>query len=187
MTSISLEWCFGRHRWRKHGNRRGDEASYASAERPSFYTDAGDVTCRPLRKKCRWRIEEGVELRELVAPVGITADGAQYTLTLQEMKISGEDSRGRANILPDEGKTRELRVEHVFKATGALPGEDWFNPSDKTKISLALSHTLLVCPDSGPALVFGGDLTNETKSVAHAVASGKQAAMALDILFHRRY
>jgi 2-oxoacid:acceptor oxidoreductase delta subunit (pyruvate/2-ketoisovalerate family) len=33
-------------------------------------------------------------------------------------------------------------------------------------------------------LVFGGDLTNETESVAHAVASGKEAAMALDILFH---
>ena len=129
-------------------------------------------------------LEEGVELIELVTPVRITAEGTQCTLTLQEMKISGEDSRGRANILPAEGKTRELRVERVFKATGAEPAEDWFNTPDKTKISLALSHTLLFCPDRGPALVFGGDLTNETKGVAHAVASGKQAAMALDILFH---
>ncbi|MGZ3579880.1 MAG: FAD-dependent oxidoreductase [Syntrophales bacterium] len=129
-------------------------------------------------------LEEGVELRELVTPLGITADGAQYTLTLQEMKISGEDSRGRANVLPDEGKTRELRVARVFKATGAEPAEDWFNPPDKTKMSLALSHTLLVSPESGPALVFGGDLTTETRSVAHAVASGKQAAMALDIFFY---
>jgi 2-oxoacid:acceptor oxidoreductase delta subunit (pyruvate/2-ketoisovalerate family) len=129
-------------------------------------------------------LDEGVELRELVTPVRITAEGTRCTLTLQEMEISGEDSRGRANILPAEGKTRELRVARVFKATGALPGEDWFNPPDKTKISLALSHTLVVCPDSRPALLFGGDLTNETKSVAHAVASGKQAAMALDILFH---
>ena len=32
-------------------------------------------------------------------------------------------------------------------------------------------------------MVFGGDLTNDTKSVVHAVASGKQAAMALDTLF----
>jgi 2-oxoacid:acceptor oxidoreductase delta subunit (pyruvate/2-ketoisovalerate family) len=32
-------------------------------------------------------------------------------------------------------------------------------------------------------LVFGGDLTNATKSVAHAIASGKQAAIALDTLF----
>jgi 2-oxoacid:acceptor oxidoreductase delta subunit (pyruvate/2-ketoisovalerate family) len=137
-----------------------------------------------FEEEVQMALEEGVELRELVTPVKITAEGTQCTLTLQEMKISGEDSRGRANILPAEGKTRELRVERVFKATGAEPAEDWFNPSDKTKISLALSHTLLVCPDSGPALVFGGDLTNETKSVAHAVASGKQAAMALDILFH---
>ena len=129
-------------------------------------------------------IEEGMELKELVTPVGIAAEGTGCTLTLQEMKISGEDSRGRANILPAEGKTSELRVERVFKATGAEPADDCFNPPDRTKISLALSHTLLIHPDSGPALVFGGDLTNETKSVAHAVASGKQAAMALDILFN---
>jgi 2-oxoacid:acceptor oxidoreductase delta subunit (pyruvate/2-ketoisovalerate family) len=129
-------------------------------------------------------IEEGVELRELVTLAGITADGAQYTLSLQEMKISGEDSRGRANVLPDEGKIRELRVERVFKAIGAEPAEDWFSPPYNAKMSLTLSHTLLVSPESGPALVFGGDLTTEIKSVAHAVASGKQAAMALDIFFH---
>jgi 2-oxoacid:acceptor oxidoreductase delta subunit (pyruvate/2-ketoisovalerate family) len=137
-----------------------------------------------FEQEVQMALEEGVELRELVTPVRIAAERTQCILTLQEMKISGEDGRGRANILPAEGKTRELRVERVFKATGAEPAEDWFNPHDKTKISLALSHTLLVCPNSGPALVFGGDITNETKSVAHAVASGKQAAMALDILFH---
>ncbi len=129
-------------------------------------------------------LDEGVELRELVTPVRIKAEGTQCTLTLQEMKISGEDRNGRASILPMEGKTQELRVERVFEATGALPGEDWFNPPAKTNVSLALSHTILVHPDRGPALFFGGDLTNEIKSVAHAVASGKQAAMALDILFH---
>jgi 2-oxoacid:acceptor oxidoreductase delta subunit (pyruvate/2-ketoisovalerate family) len=137
-----------------------------------------------FEEEVQMAIEEGVELRELVTPVRITAEGTQCTLTLQEMKISGEDSRGRANILPAEGKTHELRVERVFKATGAEPAEDWFNPSGKTSTSLALSHTLLVCPYSRPAVVFGGDLTNETESVAHAVASGKEAAMALDILFH---
>jgi Pyruvate/2-oxoacid:ferredoxin oxidoreductase delta subunit len=32
-------------------------------------------------------------------------------------------------------------------------------------------------------LLFGGDLTNQDLSVTHAIASGKQAAMALDIFF----
>ncbi|HBH86030.1 MAG TPA: hypothetical protein DDY17_00290 [Syntrophaceae bacterium] len=50
-------------------------------------------------------------------------------------------------------------------------------------MTLTMTNTLLVHPDRGPILIFGGDLTNETKSVAHAVLSGKQAAMALDTFF----
>jgi len=136
-----------------------------------------------FEEEVQMALEEGVGLREVVAPVKIIEDGGQCILTLQEMKISGEDSRGKANILPDEGKTSELRVQHVYKATGAEPAEDWLNPTEKPGTSLALTNALLVRPDKGPVLVFGGDMINETKSVAHAVASGKQAAMALDVFF----
>ena len=128
-------------------------------------------------------LEEGVELRELVTPVKIAAADGQCAITLQDMKISGEDNRGRARVLPDEGNTREILVQRVFKATGAEPGEAWLNPPKQSGISLALTNVRLVFSDRGPVLAFGGDLINETKSVAHAVLSGKQAAMALDILF----
>ncbi len=136
-----------------------------------------------FEEEVQMALEEGVELIELVTPVKITEEDGHCILTLQEMEISGEDSRGRARVIPDEGKTRDLRVQHVFQATGAEPAADWINPADKFGASLALTNALLVYPDKGPALVFGGDLTNETKSVVHAVASGKQAAMALDVLF----
>jgi Pyruvate/2-oxoacid:ferredoxin oxidoreductase delta subunit len=136
-----------------------------------------------FEEEVQMALEEGVELRELVAAAKITEEGEQCILILQEMKISGEDSHGRAHVLPDEGKTRELRVQHVFKATGAEPVGNWLNRAEKSGSSLALTNALLICPDKGPVLVFGGDLTNETKSVVHAVASGKQTAMALDVLF----
>ena len=132
-------------------------------------------------------LEEGVEIRELVTPVKVTTEGGKCVLILQEMKISGEDSHGRALILPDVGKTRELTVQRVFKAIGAEPANDWFTPSGKPGQSLALTNSLLVCSAGWPALVFGGDLVNDTKSVVHAVASGKQAAMALDTFFHDGY
>jgi len=128
-------------------------------------------------------LEEGVELRELITPAKIVAADGQCAITLQEMKVSGEDSRGRAHVLPDEGKISEILVQHVFRATGAESGEEWMNPLQQSGISVALSNALLVCPDRGPVLAFGGDLINETKSVVHAVLSGKQAAIALDILF----
>jgi 2-oxoacid:acceptor oxidoreductase delta subunit (pyruvate/2-ketoisovalerate family) len=128
-------------------------------------------------------IEEGVELKELVAPLRIAAESGQYVLTLQEMEVSHEDSHGRASVLPEEGKIREILVDRVFKATGAQPAETWFKPSGKEGTVMTMTNAMLVYPGKGPVLVFGGDLVNETKSVAHAVLSGKQAAMALDTFF----
>lgn len=128
-------------------------------------------------------LEEGVELRELVAPVCIVAENGQCALSLQEMKVSNEDSRGRASVLPDEGKVSVFRVDRVFKATGGEPADSWFTPPGKEEITLAMSNTLLVHPARSPMVMFGGDLTNETRSVAHAILSGKQAAMALDTFF----
>jgi len=128
-------------------------------------------------------LEEGVKLKELVAPVKFAAEGGQCVITLQAMKISGEDSHGRAFVLPDEGKTHEFMVERIFKATGTEPAEAWINPSGKSGKTLAMTNTFMIYPDNGPVLVYGGDLINETKSVAHAVLSGKQAAMALDTFF----
>jgi 2-oxoacid:acceptor oxidoreductase delta subunit (pyruvate/2-ketoisovalerate family) len=57
------------------------------------------------------------------------------------------------------------------------------SPQPQSGSPLVLSNALIIRPDRGPVLAFGGDLTNGTKSVVHAVLSGKQAAMALDVLF----
>jgi len=46
---------------------------------------------------------------------------------------------------------------------------------------LKLSHCSITLDDI--PVVYGGDLTNSVRSVADAVASGKQAAMALDTFF----
>jgi 2-oxoacid:acceptor oxidoreductase delta subunit (pyruvate/2-ketoisovalerate family) len=128
-------------------------------------------------------LEEGVELQELVAPAEIIPEDGRLRIKLQQMKLSGEDDRGRAGVAPDEGKTREMAVDRVFRATGAEPGENWMSPQPQSGSPLVLSNALIIRPDRGPVLAFGGDLTNGTKSVVHAVLSGKQAAMALDVLF----
>jgi Pyruvate/2-oxoacid:ferredoxin oxidoreductase delta subunit len=86
-------------------------------------------------------------------------------------------------VVPDEGKTRKVRIDRIFKAIGAQADEPRYQPPAGASGLLSLSHTVLVRGNQGAVMVFGGDLTNETKSVVHAVASGKQAAMALDTLF----
>ncbi|MFH1079998.1 MAG: FAD-dependent oxidoreductase [Pseudomonadota bacterium] len=127
-------------------------------------------------------IEEGVDLQEIAAPVSVAREGERILLTLQEMIIAGEED-GRGRIVPDHGKIRQIRVDRVFKAIGAQAVEAWHQPDAADRDMLRLTHTVLNRRGAGAVLVFGGDLTNATKSVVHAVASGKQAAIALDALF----
>jgi NADPH-dependent glutamate synthase beta subunit-like oxidoreductase len=127
-------------------------------------------------------LEEGVDIHELLAPAAIKAAGGELEITMRHMKVAGEDGR-RARVEPDGKKTMTFRARRMFKATGAQAAEEWLNPPEKGKGVLALHNCVLVSVRSGPAVVFGGDLANATKSVTHAIASGKAAAMALDTLF----
>jgi len=127
-------------------------------------------------------LDEGVGLRELVAPERIEKDGDRVLVTLRQMRIAGEEG-GRGRIEPDGDRLSRVTVDRLFKATGAEAAEGWYNPPAAGKGIVALSHCALSIRDGGPALAWGGDLANDVKSVVHAVASGKQAAIALDTLF----
>ena len=126
-------------------------------------------------------LDEGVKLQELVAPERIGKDGSRTLVTLRHMRIAGEEG-GRGRIEPDGDRTSRIVVDRLFKATGAEAAEGWHNPP-AGKGALALSHCVLSLRNGRPALAWGGDLANGIKSVAHAIASGKQAAIALDTLF----
>ncbi|MGE5310924.1 MAG: FAD-dependent oxidoreductase [Nitrospirota bacterium] len=128
-------------------------------------------------------LAEGVELHELETPVAIRRRGGRLGVTIQAMRVAGEDSRGRARVEPASGKTREMEVERLFLAVGATTVAEWQDPPPQGRGVLSLCNSLLVHEPGHPVLVFGGDLVAETKSVVHAVASGKEAAMALDLLF----
>ncbi len=124
-------------------------------------------------------LEEGIELIELAGPVAIEKNGDKLALTSQVMKSTDTDSPGRAGVEPDGSKTRILMADRIFTAIGAKAGVDpLFEESGDI---LKLDHCTLLNQDI--PVVLGGDLTNTVKSVADAVASGKQAAMVLDIYF----
>ncbi len=129
-------------------------------------------------------VKEGVKIMELFSPSSIAQDGGEYILTLQPMKRSGvETDTGRARVVPDGETTQELRVQRIFTAIGAEPSESWQLPSEENAETVYLSHCAFMA--NNPPFLFGGDLTNPTKSVADAIASGKQSAMALDTFFKK--
>lgn len=128
-------------------------------------------------------LQEGVQLKELLSPVRMKADGGNLRTTFHKMKVVEAGARDRARVAPDGDKTMELRFQHIFTAIGAEPAEGWFTPaSTTTDRMIELSH-ISFTKDRSP-LIFGGDLTNPVKSVTDAIASGKQAAIALDAYFN---
>lgn len=128
-------------------------------------------------------LEEGVQLYELLAPAGVSPVDGRYSLTLQKMKIEGLDKDGRGRIVPDADEKVMMDVERIFAATGAGVEEAWINPPADQKAAIALSHCTIAQGTGGEVLAYGGDLVNRTKNVTHAIASGKQAAIALDAFF----
>ena len=133
-------------------------------------------------------LEEGVEIIELVTPLGIRQSQSDppssvtnYTITLQQLKISERKIGGRAGVIPDAEKTQTINVQHIFVAIGAVADAFWHFPETENSKVLSLSHCKLSVQKI--PLIFGGDLITPVKSVADAIASGKQAALALHAYF----
>jgi NADPH-dependent glutamate synthase beta subunit-like oxidoreductase len=134
-----------------------------------------------FEEEVRMALEEGVELRELVAPVRIVRVGNEYELTLQRMQVVGTGADGRSHVEPMPSELETLRVAHVFKAIGHGALEGWFDPPADLDGVMMLSQSALVHTEGKIPILYGGDLTTGIKSVVDAVASGKEAAMALDV------
>ena len=132
--------------------------------------------------------EEGVRIMELVTPLRIreTAGDSSssppgYKLTLQKMKVSKKEISGRARVIPDGAGIETILVQNIFVAIGADAEALWQFPESEVTKPLILSHCRFF--DQKIPLIYGGDLTSPTQSVTDAIASGKQAAMALDTYF----
>ena len=125
-------------------------------------------------------LAEGAELLELSAPLALSREGPALKLGLQRMRAAATGADGRRKVEAVPGETGSVAVAAVFAAVGAEPEEGW-------KRLLGSAPTLRLARSSlslGPVPVaFAGDLATEEKSVSEAVASGKEAALALDAYF----
>jgi Pyruvate/2-oxoacid:ferredoxin oxidoreductase delta subunit len=110
-----------------------------------------------------------------------TNPNSGFSIRLQKMKVSATEMKARARVVPDGDTIETLQVDHVFSAIGAEPAETWQHVPRGDRAPIRLSHCELIAADV--PMIYGGDLTNRVKSVSDAVASGKQAAIALDSYF----
>jgi 2-oxoacid:acceptor oxidoreductase delta subunit (pyruvate/2-ketoisovalerate family) len=140
-----------------------------------------------FENEVRLALEEGVEIVELCNPVRIDTTNGELLLTLQRMKVVDVDDQGKPHFSPDPGKTEAFRVNQIFKALDPEAAEPWMNLPESKEGVLALPNTRLLRTAQGVPVIFGGDLATPVKSVSHAVSSGKEAALTLDVLFHEGY
>ncbi|QTA79650.1 FAD/NAD(P)-binding domain-containing protein [Desulfonema limicola] len=127
-------------------------------------------------------VEEGIEIRELLAPLSIEEKNGKHILKLQKMKTLDMDTKtGRARVVPDGDKIETLEADRIFTAIGAEPGKNWYLPPEKQDNLIKLPRCTFQAEEL--PIIFGGDLASPVKSVTDAIASGKEAAIALDIYF----
>ncbi|NQU65134.1 MAG: FAD-dependent oxidoreductase [SAR324 cluster bacterium] len=128
-------------------------------------------------------LEEGIEIIELSSPLSLFGENEDLILTVQKMKPGTRDGSGRTSVVPDGNQTQTLGFSKIYFGIGAEVGEDWHLPNNRNNELIQLSHCRIATGDS--PVVYGGDLTNNIQSVADAIASGKQAAISLDVYFKK--
>ena len=130
-------------------------------------------------------IQEGIDIMELATPVCIQPNpkssstaNPDCNLILQHMKTGATEIGGRPQVIPDGEKVTTVSARHVIAAIGADPHiQPYFSATAGTG-TLDLSHCKLLLNKT--PFIFGGDLASPVKSVADAIASGKQAALVLN-------
>ena len=127
-------------------------------------------------------VAEGARIVELVSPLAIESGAQGLDVRLQSMKAAASGEDGRTRVVPHGDRTTSMTFTAIYAGIGADVVEPWHRPAAKdgaTKIQL--SHCVL--DGASTPLAYVGDPVMPVKSVTDAIASGKQAAMALHAWF----
>ena len=123
-------------------------------------------------------LEEGIELKELVAPKGITQSNGKLVLELDECELKDFDRSGRRRPVPIEGCVVSEEYDTVFSAIGQAPDLDFTGTLVTKWNTISVDrHTLLT---NIPGIFAGGDAVTGPARVVDALAHGKQVAVEID-------
>jgi NADPH-dependent glutamate synthase beta subunit-like oxidoreductase len=121
--------------------------------------------------------EEGVRFSFLIQPVKIRLTAKKrLAVTFQRMKLGPADQSNRPKAVPIKGKYVTVEADNVITAAGELVDLSW--------IPRKLVKNSLIDVSYAPKIFAGGDAVAQPRSLANAIASGKKAAISMD-LFHR--
>jgi NADPH-dependent glutamate synthase beta subunit-like oxidoreductase len=123
-------------------------------------------------------IEEGVKIRYLVNPIRIKQGDGLKRLECLKMELGEQDETGRRRPVPIPNSNLFIDLENVIVAAGEEIETSFLPEGLERGEGMVLTRR---DASTGIKGVFaGGDLTSNQRTVAHAIGSGKKAAMAID-------
>jgi len=130
-------------------------------------------------------LEEGIEIMELVAPVGIVQrEGRLVAIRCQRMKLGPPDDSGRRRPMPQEGSEFELPCDLAISAIGQDTVLDGLVTTELGDVDLTNWKTYQINPQTMATNIegvfAGGDAADDGPTVViDAVRDGQKAAKAM--------
>jgi len=120
-------------------------------------------------------LEEGVAIEFLASPLEIAQSNGRSAIVFNRMRLAEPDSSGRRRPVPIEGEKFKMDADTVIVATGENPDGDLLEsflpagggPSPR---GVTPADNIFICGDAG----------RNVRTVAHAIGSGKRAAISMD-------
>jgi 2-oxoacid:acceptor oxidoreductase delta subunit (pyruvate/2-ketoisovalerate family) len=126
----------------------------------------------------REAMEEGVKIRYLVNPIRIQQKDDMRHLECLRMELGEKDESGRRRPVPIPNSNFFIEADSVIIAAGEEIEVSFLPKGMEKREGIVLTQK---DGSTGIKGIFaGGDLTSIQRTVAHAIGSGKKAAMAMD-------
>lgn len=126
-------------------------------------------------------MEEGVEFLFLTNPVRILGDGKVEEVELIKMRLGEPDSSGRRRPIPVEGSEFKVKADNVILAIGQYCDEEFLKSLGiEAKRGKALVDEVTL-QTSVPGVFAGGDLVLGPSTVIESIATGRRAAIMIDL------
>jgi len=123
-------------------------------------------------------IEEGVKIRYLVNPIRIQQKEGLKRLECLRMELGEKDESGRRRPVPIPHSHFFIEADGVIIAAGEEIEVSFLPKGMEQREGIVLTQR---DGSTGIKGIFaGGDLTSNQRTVAHAIGSGKKAALAID-------
>ena len=158
---------------------------------PTVYYRRRQEDMPALPEELREAEEEGVPIRALLAPERIEPAGdAGVRVVFAPQNVLQEAEGERPRAVPSGRTAGAVTVAAVFAAVGASPSEGLPEELGQRGATEPAGLHLRRVARKGvwlerPPVFLGGDLVNDRRTVVAAIASGKEAAVAVDVQLRR--